>query len=187
MRRTSPTRSISRGSFEAPDEGLLRDETLVAYAAEAGTVALDGTGRNSPYTTALLEHLEEPLELTALFRRVRGHVLEATGDRHRPYEYGSLVGEHYLRGTSEPVPVTVANDTSVSVRAQQETVFWQSIASSTQPADFRAYLEEFPDGVFARLATNRLAALERTRSDVPSAAEPQPLDSTDCGGGLDDD
>ena len=51
----------------------------------------------------------------------------------------------------------------------QETVFWQSIANSTNPADFEAYLEEFPDGVFRRLAGNRLEAL-RDAAGPPSAA-----------------
>ena len=59
MQRTVARRSISRGSFGDLDEALLGDETLVAYAAAAGTTADDGTGRNSPYTAALLEHLEQ--------------------------------------------------------------------------------------------------------------------------------
>ena len=91
-------RSISRGSLGAPEEERLGTEVLVAYAARAGTVALDGRGqRNSPYTTALLGHLEQPLELQTMFRRVRGQVLEATGRRQEPWEYGALVGDHYLR------------------------------------------------------------------------------------------
>ena len=53
---------------------------------------------------------------------------------------------------------------------EQETVFWQSIADSTNPADFDAYLEEFPDGVFRRLAGNRLEAL-RDAADPPASAE----------------
>ena len=96
MRRTRATRSLSRGSFSDLDEHLLLDETLVAYAAAAGTTAADGTGRNSPYTAALLSYLEEPLELSALFRRVRGRVLETTGGAQRPHEYQSLLGDHYL-------------------------------------------------------------------------------------------
>ena len=78
MQRTVARRSISRGSFGDLDESLLGDETLVAYAAAAGTVADDGTGRNSPYTAALLEYLEEPLEIQTLFRQVRARVLTAT-------------------------------------------------------------------------------------------------------------
>ena len=40
-----------------------------------------------------------------------------------------------------------------------ELVFWQSIANSTNPADFEAYLAQFPNGVFGALARNRLSAL----------------------------
>ena len=48
----------------------------------------------------------------------------------------------------------------------QETVFWQSIQGSTDPADFEAYLELFANGTFARLARNRLAA-RRGPADAP--------------------
>ena len=34
--------------------------TLVAYATKPNQVAADGTGRNSPFTTALLAHMETP-------------------------------------------------------------------------------------------------------------------------------
>ena len=62
MQRTAASRSVSGGSFGNLNEDLLGDETLVAYAAAAGTTAADGRGRNSPYTSALLSHLETPLE-----------------------------------------------------------------------------------------------------------------------------
>ena len=159
MQRTRASRSVSRGSFGELNEDLLGDETLVAYAAAAGTTAADGTGRNSPYTSALLESLEQPLELSALFRRVRAQVLEATAGDQRPHEYASLLGEHYLRGGSGPGTVTVTAGASADMRAQQETVFWQSISNSADPADFRAYLAQFPNGIFARLARNRVGAL----------------------------
>lgn len=104
LRRGGGPRSVGRGSFGALDEQRLLDETLVAYAAAAGTTAADGDGRNSPYTAALLAYLEEPLEISALFRRVRRRVLEATHGQQRPHEYQSLLGDHYLGrdGTSAP-------------------------------------------------------------------------------------
>ena len=108
MQRTGASRSVSRGSFGNLDESLLGDETLVAYAAAAGTTAADGTGRNSPYTSALLLYLEQPLEIGLLFRRVRAQVLEATNGEQRPHEYQSLVGEHFLlRGVPGATAVTV--------------------------------------------------------------------------------
>ena len=99
MQRTVARRSVSGGSFGDFDEDLLGDETLVAYAAAAGTTAADGRGRNSPYTAALLSHLETPIEIGLLFRRVRAEVLAATNGAQRPHEYHSLVGEHYLTRT----------------------------------------------------------------------------------------
>ena len=121
MQRTGASRSVSRGSFGELDEGLLGDETLVAYAAAAGTMAADGMGRNSPYTAALLTHLERPLEIGILFREVRARVLESTGGEQRPQEYASLLGEHYLGGASGLGTGTVADNVSSPALAQQET------------------------------------------------------------------
>ena len=110
MQRTAATRTVSGGSFADLNEDLLGDETLVAYAAAAGTTAADGRGRNSPYTAALLSHLETPLEIGLLFRRVRAEVLAATNGAQRSHEYHSLVGEHYLTRT-------LATGASVTVSA----------------------------------------------------------------------
>ena len=142
----------------------------MAYAAAAGTTAADGRGRNGPYTSALLAYLQEPLELSAVFRRVRARVLESTDGQQRPHEYGSLLREHYLSGLSGPVPVAVAAADGAAARLQQETVFWQSILGSRNAADFEAYLGQFPDGVYRTLATNRLAELRAAAGD----AEPSP-------------
>ena len=172
MQRTATSRSVSRGSFGALDEDLLGDETLVAYAAAAGTTADDGTGRNSPYTAALLEHLEEPLEVSMLFRRVRARVLDVTDQRQRPHEYQSLLGEHYLRGASVPTAI-VGNDATASDAGlmQRENLYWQTIADSNYPEDFRAYMEEYPNGAYVRLAANRLAALASAAGDSPVDVE----------------
>ena len=174
MQRTGASRNVSRGSFGDLNENLLGDETLVAYAAAAGTTAADGVGRNSPYTTALLEYLEEPLEIGILFREVRARVLEETGGEQRPHEYASLLGEHYLRGTSGPGTVTVASVAPSEALLQQENLFWQSISDSANPADYQAYLEQFPNGVFVRLARNRMTELRGAVADLPVASGPRP-------------
>ena len=56
---------------------------------------------------------------------------------------------------------------------EQETVFWQSIMNSTNPADFEAYLAQFPNGVFRALAEVRLAELRAPSGDVPAAHSPR--------------
>lgn len=50
-----------------------------------------------------------------------------------------------------------------------EIVFWESVRTSTNPADYRAYLEQYPDGKFAALARNRLAALAPKPAATPVA------------------
>ena len=59
--------------------------------------------------------------------------------------------------------------------AELEGLFWQSIMNSTSPADFEAYLRQFPNGVFRALAENRLAAL-RQPEDARGAAPRSQVD-----------
>jgi hypothetical protein len=76
----------------------------VAYAQRAGATADDGGGANSPYTTALLNHLPTPgLDIELALRRVRDDVLKATRNKQEPFKYGSLGGaEIPLVPTMEP-------------------------------------------------------------------------------------
>ena len=53
--------------------------------------------------------------------------------------------------------------------AELEGLFWQSIMNSTDPADFEAYLTQFPNGVFRTLAQNRLTALRQAADALVAA------------------
>jgi uncharacterized caspase-like protein len=90
MTRSLGTRSIGRGLAALEPQR----STLVAFAARDGQVALDGTGSNSPFASALIRHLEAPgLEINLLFRKVRDDVLKLTGNDQEPFTYGSLSSE----------------------------------------------------------------------------------------------
>jgi uncharacterized caspase-like protein len=90
MQRSIRTRAVSRGLAEVEPEG----ETMVVYAAKAGSTAADGDGANSPFATALARRLPQPgLEIGLLFRSVRDDVLNATGRTQEPFTYGSLSGQ----------------------------------------------------------------------------------------------
>lgn len=90
MVRSRATRSLGRGLASVEPEG----NVLVAYAAKHGTAAEDGTQTNSPFTRALLAHMEEPgLEINILFRKVRDAVRKNTQGRQDPFVYGSLGSE----------------------------------------------------------------------------------------------
>jgi hypothetical protein len=64
-----------------------------------------------------------------------------------------------------------------------EMVFWESVRSSSDPADFRAYLEQYPNGKFAVLARNRLSALN-PKPAIPAPAAAPPASPAAGPGGL---
>jgi uncharacterized caspase-like protein len=76
MKRTLASRAIGRGL--APVEPG-RSNTLIAFAARAGSTAQDGDGAHSPFTSALLKHLIAPgLDLRIAFGKAAGRVSRST-------------------------------------------------------------------------------------------------------------
>ena len=61
--------------------------------------------------------------------------------------------------------VSTTEQQAAPVTPKVELVFWQSIANSTNPVEFEAYLSRFPNGVFRSLAEVRLAALQSAAND----------------------
>jgi Putative peptidoglycan binding domain len=55
--------------------------------------------------------------------------------------------------SSAPAAAPATND-----KMTQENMFWESAQKSNTVADYKAYLESFPNGVYAPLAKNRIAA-----------------------------
>ena len=176
MKMTSTSRSIGRGlSRVEPTTG-----TLVSFAAREGTVASDGKGRNSPYATALLDNLDTPsLEINLLFRKVRDEVIANTNGEQVPFTYGSLPSTQFFLAGHAPAEVTIKapdntaskpdNATAVAI----ETTFWTSIANSTNPQSYEAYLAKYPHGNFAVLARLRLDALKASAEAAEKAAAEQ--------------
>ena len=94
------TRSIAtRGLAPVETESA---GTMVAFAAAPGQVASDGSGKNSPFTTALISHLAGPgLEIGTAFKRVIRDVRKATDGKQSPQILSSLALEFYFN-TSLP-------------------------------------------------------------------------------------
>ena len=89
------TRSIAtRGLAPVETESA---GTMVAFAAAPGQVASDGSGKNSPFTTALIGHLAGPgLEIGTAFKRVIRDVRKATDGKQSPQILSSLALEFYF-------------------------------------------------------------------------------------------
>ncbi|MCO5093533.1 caspase family protein [Bosea sp. (in: a-proteobacteria)] len=68
--------------------------TFVAFATSPGSTAADGTGPNSPFTTAFLREAREPgLAVEQIFRRIRLAVYDSTGGTQIPWDTSSLITE----------------------------------------------------------------------------------------------
>jgi uncharacterized caspase-like protein len=100
--RNAPTfiRSLFRGEMTLPS-GLGFMETtsgsLVAYAASPGGVAVDGTGRNSPYVESLMDWIQKPnLSINKVLRGVRNEVINKTNGKQSPGYYDELNEDFYF-------------------------------------------------------------------------------------------
>lgn len=128
--------------------------TYIAFATAPGSVAFDGKGRNSPFSEALLRHIDTPnVDVRLMMSDVRQDVFTATGQRQLPWENNSLIGRFYFRQGDSLERL----DQSQRTEAQA----WKAIADSTAREDFAGFLRDFPDGAFASIAKLKIAALDQ--------------------------
>ena len=140
--------SVSRGLAQV-ESGV---GTLIAFSTQPGNVALDGEGRNSPFTSALLKTIERPgLSLGDIMINVRNDVLATTDRKQVPWDNSSLTGQFYFK----PLPPGAAAPARPSDESV-EVAFWNSIKDSRNPQLFQAYLRRYPNGAFADIAQIRL-------------------------------
>ena len=101
LARAMGTRSVGVGRGLAEVQAGVG--TFIAYATKPGEVALDGDGRNSPFTAALAKAVQVPGKgLTAVMVDVRREVLAATRNRQVPWDHSALTGEFYFHLASAP-------------------------------------------------------------------------------------
>jgi tetratricopeptide (TPR) repeat protein len=93
--RTASRGVGSGGGFAAP---VGYQDMLIAFSTAKDSPADDGDGTNSPYTTALLEHIRTPqLDISLMLKKVRKTVLEIKKGEQIPAEYNTMVDEFYFK------------------------------------------------------------------------------------------
>ncbi|MGJ4942360.1 caspase family protein [Bradyrhizobium sp. HKCCYLS1011] len=129
--------------------GLARIERtqgmLIAYSTQPNMVAADGTGRNSPFTQALLQEMQVPgLEVGTLFRHVAIDVNRDTQGRQTPELSFSLLGEFYLNSQESDLDA------------------WKRLGPSANADALKEFIAKFPTSSLIDAARARIAALEIT-------------------------
>src|SRR5882757_2859681 len=137
-------------------------DTLIAYAAKAGSTADDGDGQHSPFTTAVLKNLTVPgLDVRLAFGRVRDDVLKMTSSRQEPFVYGSLGGGNV---SLVPAPVVPQEAPVSDVKADYELV--QKIGTKRA---WEVFLGTHPNGFYAELAKAQIEQLNAQPANPPPA------------------
>jgi hypothetical protein len=145
--------------------------TLVAYAAKAGSVSFDGSGANSPFTTALVKYIAEPgLDIRMALGKVRDEVLATTGNAQEPSIYGSLGGTNIflVPASSKTGPLdgqdadhVAASDYEMAERLGSRQA-WQ------------VFLAAHNSGYYADLARIHLARLPPIETKLPPIEATKP-------------
>jgi uncharacterized caspase-like protein len=155
MKKTVALRSIGRGLAKIEPTS---PNTLIAYSAKAGSTALDGDARNSPFTTALARHITTPgLDVRKAFGFVRDDVLKNTSNRQEPFVYGSLGGDDVPLVAAKAAPPATAAPSAPALSPQAEARRAYELALQIGNKDaLNAFLAQYPDGFYASLARIQL-------------------------------
>ena len=167
MKRTIASRAIGRGLAKIEPTS---PNTMIAFAAKAGSTASDGDGKNSPFAAALVERLPTPgLDLRKAFGFVRDDVLKNTGYKQEPYVYGSLGGDDVPLVPAKPVVAGPQANPDSEIRRDYEL----ALQLGTRDV-WTAFLNRYPSGFYTDLAKaqlNRIAAEEARAAAAEKARQ----------------
>ena len=175
LSRSMGTRSSDIGRGLAPVESGIG--TLISFSTQPGNVALDGTGRNSPFAGALVRHISRSdRDLGAILIAVRNDVMKETQRKQVPWEHSALTGQFYFHPSAQrPSPLTAiappANDTFRE---------WLGI-DKTSIAELETFVRRHgssPEADYARARIKELGGQPATAATPAVAVSAYPLSSS---------
>lgn len=107
--------------FRAIDAGLAQirapEGTLISFATQPGSIALDGIDGNSPYTKALAQTIRKPrLGVFDVFNNVGLMVKKVTGGEQQPWVSSSPIdGSFYFAAKPEEAPLVAPPSITANV------------------------------------------------------------------------
>lgn len=166
-RTVAPSRSADVGMGLATMSTVGR-ELLIMFATAPGAVASDGVGEHSPFSQALLRHIEKQgIDVEALVRSIRQDVREITGGNQLPEAWLRLEQRFQFRkdaADGKAALLPPAKDaiaaTDARERRIQDRTFWESIRELNSLKLFQDYVARFPEGEYASIAHVMIGKLE---------------------------
>ncbi len=175
--RDSGTRGMSVGS--GLSEMTPPSGSLIAFATDAGEVALDGTGANGLYTEELLKNLRTPgITIEQVFKRTRAGVVRRSNGTQVPAEYSRLVGDDvYLAGMIEKTPQPLPASSPTPAGEKDEWGKIQQLAADGKGEDALQAIVTMAD---SGLMTDQMipvvaVVLEGVKNDLKNTSGPSPV------------
>ncbi|WP_181301135.1 SUMF1/EgtB/PvdO family nonheme iron enzyme [Bosea sp. 124] len=174
--RDNPWQAELAGS----SKGLLAiermDHVSVMFTAAPGRTIADAGARSNPAIDEWIKAIRTPgLDMTAALSRTRDAVARLTRRGQQVWTSSEPPAGLIVTPVARPTQIAETSRAVIplppmeSPAARQdayELSFWESIRSSENPAEYRAYLNAYPNGRFAGLA--------RTREQQYAARQPAP-------------
>jgi uncharacterized caspase-like protein len=180
LARALGTRSAEVGrGLAAVESGV---GTLISFSTQPGNVALDGKGRNSPFTGALVRHISTASDdLGAILIAVRNDVMKSTQSKQVPWEHSALTGRFYFSPPpSIVVPPPPSSATPPPAISEAERA-WNAAKDTKSVPALQAFINRFGDTYYGDLAKVRLQELEQAeaakkKAEVDLRAKAEPAD-----------
>jgi len=163
----SASRSAEVGQALAPMQ-TRSNNTLIVFATAPDKVAEDGDSVDSPFTTALLHHIETPgVEVEVMLKDVTSDVRKATRDRQSPERLSRLDTKFYFK--PDRSETATAPPAQIQQNGEEERIYWESVKDSNNRSLLQSYIDRYPTGVFVAIAR-----VEIDKIDKPSTQESKP-------------
>lgn len=156
------------------------ENTFIAFATQPGNTTVDGSGANSPFTTALLKNVEIPgLSISDMMIRVRNETEALTLGHQVPWDQSNLREQFYFTEQQELDPAQLSASLSriLSDPVAKEKLQVELASNDLQTAvlivgqTLRSVEMSPPAGVSAKPSGTQVASLEGARQSVVSGLE----------------
>jgi hypothetical protein len=142
---------LSRGDTRGLSRIDSNASLFVSYSTSPGMLALDGDGRNSPYTKNLITAIAKPdLSIEETFKRTLKGVYQETHGQQTPWISSSFFGDFVFRPTSPTASATASAPTNwfvVPARGQPNlTGIYRVQGSNPNGTQYRGMLTLTPFG-----------------------------------------
>ena len=154
--------------------------TLISFSTQPGNVALDGTGRNSPFASALVKQVASSSDdLGVVLIQVRNDVMNATQRKQVPWEHSAMTGRFYFK----PPDPNVGPPAIAKGRLSEASEAWGATKETKDIALLERFIARYKETFYAELARSRIDELKRVERAAASAATPKrstPPQTTPC-------